>query len=148
MDHSTMDRMEFRSPDGKHLLELLYLGEVRFGPPYFQAKLDGRVLARRVFGSRCIWSPDSRFVTLCSWNTILAGQGPDTSLCVIRVGDERIYDRSRQRCGWIVPIRFEGSNLVFLRDTSVRTGRMEELEIDLDRVREWGPLDRARRLPG
>lgn len=136
------------SPGGKHVLVLENAGEIRFGPLYFKAHIDGREILNRFFGEPCIWSAKGRYVALQAWNSIEERRGPDTSLFVVRTADSAFYDRPRVRRGWIVPLAFEGHKIVFQRDKSVRLGLIEEVEIDLSRIDTWRPLFPKRYLPG
>lgn len=139
---------ESSSPDGRHNLTLRYKGEIRFGPAYFGAVVNGVDFTNAVFGKAWVWSEDSSYLALQRWNTTKESDGPDTSLWVLRLSDLMIYDRPRARPGWIELVRFEGSRIVFSRDTSFSTGQVEEVEVDLDQVESWHPFQKKPSMPG
>lgn len=141
-----IEPVAFPAPDGTHTVRLAYLGEVRFGPAYYEASLDEREI-RGVFGGGCLWSADGRFAALQAWNKTAVQDGPDTSLYLIRLDGPEFYDRARCRGGWIRPESFQDGKIVFARDTRTRTGTIEEVEIALDEIRDWTPLFPPRRLP-
>jgi hypothetical protein len=58
-----------RSPDGRHEAELIYAGEIPFGPQYFNLRIDERSFGSRLFGYGFLWSPDSSMVVLTEWHT-------------------------------------------------------------------------------
>ena len=132
--------LDYESPDGKHVLTLDHAGEVRFGPAYFIARLDGRPIPGRVFGHSCSWSADSRHVALELWNSTLESHGPDTSLFLVRPGNHTCYDRPRVRRGFVRGARFEGSSVVYTKDQSRTVGTIEECELPLTAIQDWSPL--------
>ena len=56
------------SPDGRHSVVFLYVGEIRFGPGLYRVEVNGRRLRSRLRSrpvmDNCIWSADSRYLAL------------------------------------------------------------------------------------
>jgi len=142
-----MDPIEFPSPDGRCVLRLEYEDEIRFGPAFYRAILDGRALERRCFGRNAAWSDDGTFCALQLWNSTRESAGPDTSLFLIRVPDWQYYDRPRLRGGWLRILRFEGSMVLYAKDRSTSRGTIEKFELDPAAVTEWRDLFPASCLP-
>ena len=140
-------RSSHPSPDRAHVLALEERGEIRWGPSWYAAALDGRALGDLDFGGECAWSADSTYVALQRWHTTREADGPDTALFVVRLADLACYDRPRCRGGWVTELGFEGSAARFARDTSSRDGQIEHSEIDLATVEEWRPIFPKRRRP-
>jgi len=58
-------------PNGKHKANLIYAGEMLFGPPpsIFRLEIDGEPVPNRIFGDRLCWSGDSRYLATEEWMT-------------------------------------------------------------------------------
>jgi hypothetical protein len=132
------------SPDAAHSAEFLYAGEIRFGPPYYVVRLDGLLLRRHLFGKRhfgaaCLWSNDSRYLTLSEWHSLLESRGPDTQVIVIDIPNWRECTASRTRGGFAEPARFEGTGLVYTKTSydKDRKANVETCALDLAAGRAW-----------
>jgi hypothetical protein len=57
------------SPDKKRRVVLNYLGKTQSGHEYYSLSIDGIPLSleNRIFGSVCMWSHESRFLSLQEW---------------------------------------------------------------------------------
>ena len=57
------------SPDKKRKAVLTYLGKIQSGREYYSLAIDGIPLSlqNRVFGRVCLWSHDSRFLSVQEW---------------------------------------------------------------------------------
>ena len=57
------------SPDKKRKAVLSYLGTIQSGREYYSLAIDGIPLSlqNRVFGRACLWSHDSRFLSVQEW---------------------------------------------------------------------------------
>lgn len=141
-EESDWTKREFESPDGQHRLTLTWESEIRFGPAFFKADLDGQELPGRVFGSECAWSDDSAYLALELWNSTSEREGPDTSLFLLRLSDLHIHDRPRVRRGFVAGIRFDGDRVLYAKDRSATMGTLEEFEMSLEAIRDWRPLIR------
>lgn len=126
------------SPDGVHRLELSYESEIRFGPAYYCAAIDGKTIPKRIFGNAALWSPDSRFLALQEWLTTDYQDGPQTALLVFDFQDSREVKASSAHKGFISPIRFSDDTLIYKKEY-FGTGKIGEYEIDLISLNRWNP---------
>jgi hypothetical protein len=73
------------SPDKKRKAVLTYLGKIQSGREYYSLAIDGIPLSLqyRVFGRACLWSNDSRFLSVQEWKENDAATGPKSYLLLI-----------------------------------------------------------------
>ena len=73
------------SPDKKRKAVLSYLGKTRSGREYYSLAIDGIPLSlqNRVFGRVCLWSHDSRFLSVQEWKENDPVIGPKSYLLLI-----------------------------------------------------------------
>lgn len=128
-----------KSPDGRHEAELIYAGEVRFGPQYFNLRIDDRSFGSRLFGWGLLWSPDSTILVLTEWHTSDESTGPITSLLLLRpVG--WMYSRFPIiQKGFASPDHFIGQSLVLRHTDRLYTGGAftVQRETDLATIYDW-----------
>src|SRR5688572_23794332 len=64
-----VDPIVFPSPNNKHKAVLTYLGETPSGSSYYTLSIDKFPLSfgNRIFGKACLWSPESRYLTVQEW---------------------------------------------------------------------------------
>jgi len=64
-----LNTLTFPSPDKKHNAVLTHLGESQSGASYYSLSIDKNAFtfADRVFGKVCLWSPESRFLSVQEW---------------------------------------------------------------------------------
>ncbi|MBA5203624.1 MULTISPECIES: hypothetical protein [Pectobacterium] len=127
--------------DQQHTAMLIYVGEIRFGPPYFSLSIDGNALEGRVFGKELLWSPDSRYLAVQEWLSTAERDGPQTALLCIDVIEERQCQISQAVGGFIVPIRFEDDTLIYEKQYfgAERNGTTE-YEIPFTALSRWSAL--------
>lgn len=127
--------------DQQHTAMLIYVGEIRFGPPYFSLSIDGNALEERVFGKELLWSPDSRYLAVQEWLSTAERDGPQTALLCIDVIEERQCQISQAAGGFIVPIRFEDDTLIYEKQYfgAERNGTTE-YEIPFTALSRWSAL--------
>ena len=131
-----MENIVAFSVNGSHTANLLYKGEIRFGPPYYSLKIDELSFKNRVFGRSCLWSPDSRFFAVQEWESTNEGQGPKTRLLLIDVEQKRECVLSRAEQGFIIPKKFEGDKLVYTKEYPGK-GIVNEFEIEFLNLNRW-----------
>ena len=134
-----MENIVVFSPNGSHTANLLYSGEIRFGPPYYSLTIDELSFKNRVFGRSCLWSPDSRFFAVQEWESTNEGQGPKTRLLSIDVEQKRECVLSRAEQGFIIPKKFEGDKLVYTKEYPGK-GIVNEFEIAFLTLNRWEDL--------
>ena len=135
-----------RSPDGLHVLEFRYAGEIRFGPAFYTVDLDGRPLRRlfrRRFGDAAgVWSPDSRYAALQEWFGVSESAGPTTALRVVDVVERRQCGVARLAGAFVTPTAIDGGRLTFrvTRYGQHRIAAEDDRVIDLGEVSSWTRL--------
>ena len=110
--------LTFPSPDKRHNAVLTYLGEIQPGPSYYSLSIDKfpNSFANRIFGKFCLWSPESRFLSIQEWRETDGANSPKSYvLLVIDVLTKRecliaSVDGSR---GSIFPEGFIGESLMY-----------------------------------
>jgi hypothetical protein len=73
------------SPNKKRKAVLSYLGKIQSGREYYSLGIDGIPLSlqNRVFGHVCLWSHDSRFLSVQEWKEYDAVTEPKSYLLLI-----------------------------------------------------------------
>jgi hypothetical protein len=128
------------SPDNRHNAVLEYVGEIRFGPPYYSLRIDKIFFGDRIFGDSCLWSPNSRYFAAQEWETTSEGHGPQTHLLLIDVETNRECILSRAEKGFIVPRKFENDRLIYVKENfAPRT--TAEFEIQIVTLDRWQNLN-------
>ncbi len=123
------------SPSGRYLINFVSAGEIKFGPVYFKLEIDGQVLKGRFFGDVAVWSSDSRYLAVQEWLTTDVQSGPYTSLTVFDMVDKKECQLSKLIYGWIIPMAFENSKVIYRKHQ--KDGLVNEFEIELTQVYRW-----------
>lgn len=134
-----VEGMEFQSsPDQRHEVQWIDLGEIPFGPAYGEIKIQGQTLAYRVFGRTVMWSPDSRYLALQEWLSTCRSQGPYTKLLILDFVKQQRLEASTAKGGFISPLRFEQDKVIYLKEY-FKKGTIGEYEMDLQSCERWLP---------
>lgn len=128
------EHLQSTSPGGGHILSLEELGEIRFGPVYYEVMLGGHLVAGRVFGRPILWEPSGKFVALQEWLTTSEASGPNTTLSLIDAEKSRIA-RLSPVAGFVFPIAFETGMVIYKKEFS--TGTIGEYEVRIEDVLIW-----------
>jgi hypothetical protein len=132
---------EFTSPNGSGVVTLTYVGEIRFGPPYFALRINGKLLAERVFGEVVVWSPDSQYFAAQEWLTTSEAEGPQTSLVCFQPTTGKQCKVSGIRGGFIKPKEFVGEKLIYSKELySNGHYQTTEYEIEFKSLPRWEAL--------
>ena len=75
----------YKSPEKSHGFDLIFEGEIRFGPEYYRLKLDGNLIPNRIFGFEFKWHPESKYLALQEWLTTDYKKGPITALTLVNM---------------------------------------------------------------
>lgn len=134
-----MESLVAFSPNGSHKANLLYRGEIRFGPAYYSLIIDELSFGNRIFGHSCLWSPDSRFSAVQEWETTSEGKGPQTRLLLIDIEQRRECILSRAEQGFIIPKKFEDNKLIYTKEYPGK-GVVNEFEIEFLTLNKWEDL--------
>ena len=127
------------SPDAQHTAQLVYSGEVRFGPLYFSLSVDGYSFGQRIFGDVHLWSLASNLLAVQEWLTLDYSEGPITALVILDLNLRREASLEHVVKGFIVPTAFEESRIVYRKDYAGNEGS-ERFEVDTSKITEWKEL--------
>jgi hypothetical protein len=101
------------SPDGQQHAQYRFAGEIRFGPAYYTLEIGDLAFARRLFGERGLWSPDSRYFAAEEWLSTDESKGPHTRLLVVDISARREFHGGQAISGFVQPQRFEDTTLLY-----------------------------------
>lgn len=111
--------LTFPSPDKKHNAVLTYLGEMQSGSSYYTLSIDTfpHSFGNRVFGKVCLWSPESRFLSVQEWkDTNEEVNSPKSYLLLIidsLTKRECLIASVEEAKGNILPEGFMGESLMY-----------------------------------
>ena len=91
----------------------MYEADVRWGPPYYTLRLDGRPLAGRVFGRPLRWSADSRHLAAQEWLTTDEARGPITRAVVFDIAEHRWAALPATHQGFAERFEFAGDHFTY-----------------------------------
>jgi len=131
------------SPDRRYKAVLEIAGQIRYGPPYFNLKIDNLDFGERIFGDVYLWSGDSVFFIVQEWLTTCYQRGPKTALTLFDLSDRRECQVSRADKGFIVPLVFEDNTLIYKKEY-LDKGIVREFEIDFRSLDRWEEIKVAR----
>ena len=108
----------FQSPDKKQKAFLTYQGELPSGLSYYTLSIGKfpNSFANRIFGKVCLWSPESRFLSVQEWKEIDETNLPKFyALLIIDVlaGRECLIASVDGTKGNILPEGFIGESLMY-----------------------------------
>ncbi len=127
------------SPDKKHIAELIYSGEIRFGPAYFSLVLDSRKVKRRIFGNKLAWSDDSRYLALQEWLTAKEKKRPSTRVLLIDMHTRKAAELDIIRGGFAEEFVFKNHFLCYKKhDFSQK--KIESAEVEISSIKKWRGL--------
>jgi hypothetical protein len=112
------NQLIYPSPDKKQNAVLTYLGEIQSGLSYYTLSIDKypHSFANRIFGKVCLWSPESRFLSVQEWKEIdEANQPKFYQLMIIDflAGRECLIASVDGTKGNILPEGFIGDSLMY-----------------------------------
>jgi hypothetical protein len=135
----------FPSPDKKHNAALSFIGEIQPSLGYYTFSIDKSPLsfADRIFGNVCLWSPDSRFLSIQEWKEINTLNVPKFYLLLI------IDVLTKQECviasiesvqGNILPQGFIGESLMYTVIYYGQFGMTKNYESKFRYLNGWQPI--------
>ena len=128
------------SPDSNHDLRLIYKSEIRFGPAYYTAYLDGALLKGRHFGSDYLWSSDSNYLVLLEWRSIDPNVGADIFVSIYDLKNGLLNAEINESNGWIKLKSIEGSVVSLEREVYKWIRRRKIEIIDITLIDKWEPI--------
>jgi hypothetical protein len=124
------------SPNGKHKANLIYAGEMRFGPPYFRLEIDGEPVPNRIFGDRLCWSGDSRYLATEEWLTTDYQAGPITRVLLIDLEKKQASTFREIEKGFAENFRFQENKFLYAK-RYYDTGEITEAEVEISSIGNW-----------
>ena len=130
------------SPNKRRKAILTYLGRTQSGHEYYSLAMDGILLSlqNRVFGHICLWSSDSRFLSVQEWKENDAVAGPKSYLLLI-------FDLfTRREClvaevegnkSEITPQGFIGDSLLYTVTHDGQFGITKNFESNFQHLSAW-----------
>jgi len=132
-----MEEISSISPNDKHNLRLLHESEIRFGPAYYHAYVDGKFIKDRLFGTDYLWSDSSRFLVLLEWRSIDPSVGADIFVFIYDLENGLINSQIHESNGWITLKSIEGSLVIIERKIYKRFRRKKIETIDISQIVNW-----------
>lgn len=108
----------FPSPDKKHNVVFTHLGENQSGSSYYALSIGKfpNSFVNRIFGRVCLWSPESRFLSVQEWKETDEANLPKLYLLLILdilAGRECLIASVDGARGNILPESFIGESLMY-----------------------------------
>ena len=133
------------SPNKKRKAILTYLGKIQSGREYFSLAIDGIPLSlhNRVFGQVCLWSSDSRFLSVQEWKENDAVAGPKSYLLLIFdlfTRRECIVAEVEGAKSEINPQGFIGDSLMYTVIYDGQFGTTKNFESNFQHLAAWQTL--------
>jgi hypothetical protein len=134
--------LTFPSPDKKYNAILTHLGETESGSSYYAFSIDKTplVCANRIFGEVCLWSPESRFLSVQEWKDTDEAIQPQSYLLLIidLVGRRECVvasvDRGKSN---ILPEGFIGESLMYTVVYDGQFGTTKSFESKFQYLDDW-----------
>jgi hypothetical protein len=133
------------SPDKKRKAALSHLGNIQSGREYYSLAIDGISLSlqNRVFGRVCLWSRDSRFLSVQEWK----GSDPVTEpksylLLILDLLTRReciVAEVEGTKCE-ITPQEFIGDSLMYTVFYEGQFGTTKNFESNFQHLTGWQAL--------
>jgi hypothetical protein len=139
------NQLTFPSPDKKHIAMLTHLGDIQSGTGYYSLSVDRYPLAfaNRTFGKFCLWSPESRFLSIQEWKETDGINSPKSFLLLV------VDMLTRRECliasvdgtkGSIMPEGFIGESLMYAVLYYGVFGTTKSFESKFQYLDGWQPI--------
>ena len=133
------------SPDRKHKAVLNSVSEVQSGPSYYTLSITGFPVSfeNRIFGDVCLWSPESRFLTVQEWKELDESEGPKSCLLLIidlLASRECVVASLDGAQGNILPEGYIGESLMYRVVYSGQFGMTKSYESKFQYLTGWQVL--------
>jgi len=125
-----------KSPDGKHIAELICEGEIKFGPAFYSLKIDDSKINGRIFGHKIKWSDDSRYMATEEWLTTDYQKGPITRVALIDLKLKKLSEFKTIEKGFAEDFNFEGACLIYKKHFYDK-GIIKEVEVEIASIDNW-----------
>jgi hypothetical protein len=133
------------SPDKKRKAVLSYLGRIQSGREFYSLAIDGFPLAlqNRIFGRICLWSHDSRFLSVQEWRENDGVTEPKSYLLLILdliTGRECVVAEVEGAKSEINPQEFIGDSLMYTVFYEGQFGITKNFESNFQYLTGWQAL--------
>ena len=133
------------SPNKKHKAVLSYLGKIQSGREYYSLAIDEIPLSlqNRVFGRVCLWSHDSRFLSVQEWKEHDGVTEPKSYLLLILdliARRECIVAEVQGAKSEINPQEFIGDSLMYTVFYEGQFGTTKNFESNFQHLTGWQAL--------
>ncbi len=137
--------MVFPSPNKKRKAILTNLGTIQSGREYFSLAVDGIPLSlqNRVFGHFCLWSSDSRFLSVQEWKENDPVAGPKSYFLVVLdlyTRRECLVAEVEGNKSEIIPQGFIGDSLLYTVTHDGQFGITKDFESNFQHLAAWQTL--------
>lgn len=134
-----------QSPDKKRRAALTILGKTQSGHDYYSLSIEGISvsLGNRVFGRECVWSYDSRFLSIQEWKENDKITGPKAYLLLIfdmLTKRECIVAEVEGAKSQIIPEGFIGESLMYTVIHDGQFGTTRNFESKFQYLTGWQTL--------
>ena len=139
------DPIVIPSPNKKHKAVLSHLGKIQSGREYYSLAIDGIPLSlqNRVFGRVCLWSHDSRFLSVQEWKEHDGVTEPKSYLLLILdliARRECIVAEVQGAKSEINPQEFIGDSLMYTVFYEGQFGTTKNFESNFQYLSGWEAL--------
>jgi len=133
------------SPNKKRKAILSYLGRIQSGREYYSLVIDGFPLAlqNRIFGRACLWSRDSRFLSVQEWKDSDGVTEPKSYLLFVLdliTGRECVVAEVEGAKSEINPQEFIGDSLMYTVFYEGQFGTTKNFESNFQYLTGWQAL--------
>ena len=127
-----------KSYDDKHVANLIFVFEIRHGPPYYHLKVDDISFGSRIFGINALWSSDSRYCAFQEWLTIDYNEGPRTRLLVVDILKRCEFIGEIAEKGFVEPVQFKNGILRY--NLEFYPAIQKERNLVINTITDWKSL--------
>lgn len=93
--------------------ELINIGEIRFGPPFYKLKIDGIEIADRIFGEVKYEENSGRYIVLQEWLSTDYAIGPQTRPFIITIRTKKYAVLSNGKAGFADDFKIDEDVLIY-----------------------------------
>ncbi len=129
------NNLKMKSLDGKHIIELIFMGEIRHGPDFYYLKVDAHELYNKLVGNICVISPDSMYAAFQEWLTTDYNEGPRTRLLLLNLEEKLLFYGETAEKGFVVPDKFDDDRLKFYLE--FYPGIVKERILNISDIQNW-----------
>ncbi|WP_010562051.1 hypothetical protein [Pseudoalteromonas spongiae] len=119
--------------------QLNYESEIRFGPAYYSLEIDGKKVPNFVYGFTRSELQNGRYLAIEEWLTTDYRKGPITRVAIFDLENKLVSRLKTVEKGFVDCFKLD-NNLFSYRKNYHAKGKVVELELDWDSVKEWSNI--------